>query len=84
MINWIKDNIKWILPTVTVISFIAGVVGGYYKAVNDFEVHLIKVELKVDQSANNVKTEIMTFIQERIFTDWNTKLHETFQEKEGE
>ena len=46
--SWWEKNSKWVAPLIAVITFIGGAVGGYYKAINDYELELHKMGLTIE------------------------------------
>lgn len=88
--SWWSKNSKWFAPTIAVVSFIVGGLLSWFRAVDKYntalEVMQVKLEQRIDDTVSDAKKDIEDIIQQRVLTDFATKLKwEIKQEiKEGE
>lgn len=62
--NWIKDNIKWLIP---IVSFIGGLMLGFYLAILRYEGSLEVVREKVTDIKDDVH-DLKILIQNKVLT----------------
>lgn len=63
--NWIKENAKWLIP---VISFIGGLLLGFYLEVLKYESKLEVIENSINRVEDDIK-DIERLIQNKLLTN---------------
>jgi len=76
--SWWSKNSKWVSPTIAILTFVGGIFIGYFRAIDKYESKLevmqLKLENRIDDSVNDAKKDIENLIQQRVLTDFATKL----------
>lgn len=72
--SWWSKNSKWVSPAIAIITFVGGLLLGYFRAVDKYESKLEVMQLRLEDKIDDAKKDIEDLIQQRILTDFATKI----------
>ena len=86
--SWWERNSKWVTPVIAIITFVGGLLLGVYKATLEYDskVQIMEANIKLEirQASDDVKKDIEDLMQNRVLTDFYTRLKNEFVTKAGE